>query len=191
LFQLEELDAKKKLDLKDKKITKDKEDAASVVALENEKRNALNLTGQALNAVGEILGKQTAAGKALGTATALINTFLGITEVLRNKTTLPEPFGSIQKIASVTALAAAGFSAVKGIMRTQVPGGGGGGGSVPAMTTPLNPALNMQGTQLNAASIAGIGNAAAGGINRAYVLEADITNTSERQFRLQRAARLG
>ena len=191
MFQLEELDAKRKLDLKDKKITKDKEDAASVVALENEKRNALNLTGQALNAVGEILGKQTAAGKALGTATALINTFLGITEVLRNKTTLPEPFGSIQKIASVTALAAAGFSAVKGIMRTQVPGGGGGGGSVPAMTTPLNPALNMQGTQLNAASIAGIGNAAAGGINRAYVLEADITNTSERQFRLQRAARLG
>lgn len=191
MFALEELDAKKKLDLKNKKITKDKEDAASVVALENEKRNALNLTGQALNAVGEILGKQTAAGKALGTATALINTFLGITEVLRNKTTLPEPFGSIQKIASVTALAAAGFSAVKGIMRTQVPGGGGGGGSVPAMTTPLNPALNMQGTQLNAASIAGIGNAAAGGINRAYVLEADITNTSERQFRLQRAARLG
>jgi len=191
MFQLEELDAKKKIDLKDKKIIKDKEDAASVVALENEKRNALNLTGQALNAVGEILGKQTAAGKALGTATALINTFLGITEVLRNKTTLPEPFGSIQKIASVTALAAAGFSAVKGIMRTQVPGGGGGGGSVPAMTTPLNPALNMQGTQLNAASIQGIGNAAAGGINRAYVLEADITNTSERQFRLQRAARLG
>jgi hypothetical protein len=191
MFALEELDAKKKLDLKDKKITKDKEDAASVVALENEKRNALNLTGQALNAVGEILGKQTAAGKALGTATALINTFLGITEVLRNKTVIPEPFGTIQKIASVTALAAAGFSAVKGIMRTQVPGGGGGGGSVPAMTTPLNPALNMQGTQLNAASIAGIGNAAAGGINRAYVLEADITNTSERQFRLQRAARLG
>jgi hypothetical protein len=59
------------------------------------------------------------------------------------------------------------------------------------MTTPLNPALNMQGTQLNAARIAGIGNAAAGGLNRAYVLEADITNTSERQFRLQRAARLG
>jgi hypothetical protein len=191
MFAVEELDSKKKLDLKDKKITKDKEDAASVLSLENEKRNALNLTGQALNAVGEILGKQTAAGKALGTATALINTFLGITEVLRNKTTLPEPFGSIQKIASVTALAAAGFSAVKGIMRTQVPGGGGGGGSVPAMTTPLNPALNMQGTQLNAASIQGIGNAAAGGINRAYVLEADINNTTERQFRLQRAARLG
>jgi hypothetical protein len=191
MFALEELDAKRKLDLKDKKITKDKEDAASVVALENEKRNALNLTGQALNAVGEILGKQTAAGKALGTATALINTFLGITEVLRNKTVIPEPFGTIQKIASVTALAAAGFSAVKGIMRTQVPGGGGGGGSVPAMSTPLNPALNMQGTQLNAASIAGIGNAAAGGINRAYVLEADINNSTERQFRLQRAARLG
>jgi hypothetical protein len=190
-WDMVELDAAKTIASKEKVITKEKKDAADVLALENEKRTALQLTGQALNAVGEILGKQTAAGKALGTATALINTFLGITEVLRNKTVIPEPFGTIQKIASVTALAAAGFSAVKGIMRTQVPGGGGGGGSVPSMSTPLNPALNMQGTQLNAASIQGIGNAAAGGVNRAFILEADITNTSERQFRLQRAARLG
>ena len=191
MFQLEEVDAKKKLDLKDKKITKDKEDAASVVALENEKRTSLQMTGQALNAVGEILGKQTAAGKALGTATALINTFLGITEIWRNKTVIPEPFGTIQKIAATTVAAASGFAAVKGIMRTQVPGGGGGGGSVPTMATPLNPSLNMQGTQLNQASIQGIGNAAAGGVNRAFILEADINNSNERQVRLQRAARLG
>ena len=191
MFQLEEVDAKKKLDLKDKKITKDKEDAASVVSLENEKRTALQMTGQALNAVGEILGKQTAAGKALGTATALINTFLGITEIWRNKTTIPEPFGTIQKIAATTVAAASGFAAVKGIMRTQVPGGGGGGGSVPSMSTPLNPSLNMSGTQLNANTIQGIGNAAAGGVNRAFILEADINNSNERQIRLQRAARLG
>ena len=76
-------------------------------------------------------------------------------------------------------------------MRTQVPGGGGGGGSVPTMATPLNPSLNMQGTQLNQASIQGIGNAAAGGVNRAFILEADINNSNERQVRLQRAARLG
>ena len=191
MFQLEELDAKRKLDLKDKKIAKDKEDAASVIALENEKRNALQMTGQALNAVGEILGKQTAAGKALGTATALINTFLGITEIWRNKTIIPEPFGTIQKIAATTVAAASGFAAVRGIMRTQVPGGGGGGGSVPSMATPLNPSLNMSGTQLNANTIQGIGNAAAGGVNRAFILEADINNSNERQVRLQRAARLG
>jgi hypothetical protein len=190
-WDMVELDAAKTIESKEKKITKEKKDAADVLALENEKRNALNLTGQALNAVGEILGKQTAAGKALGTATALINTFLGITEIWRNKTTIPEPFGTIQKLAATTVAAASGFAAVKGIMRTQVPGGGGGGGSVPSMSTPLNPALNMQGTQLNAASIQGIGNAAAGGVNRAYILEADINNTNERQFRLQRAARLG
>ena len=190
-WDMVELDAAKTIASKEKVITKEKKDAADVLALENEKRTALQLTGQALNAVGEILGKQTAAGKALGTATALINTFLGITEIWRNKTTIPEPFGTIQKIAATTVAAASGFAAVKGIMRTQVPGGGGGGGSVPSMSTPLNPALNMQGTQLNAASIQGIGNAAAGGVNRAYILEADINNTNERQFRLQRAARLG
>ena len=190
-WEVTEKDAAKTIESKEKVHTKNKKDAADVVALENEKRTALQMTGQALNAVGEILGKQTAAGKALGTATALINTFLGITEIWRNKTTIPEPFGTIQKIAATTVAAASGFAAVKGIMRTQVPGGGGGGGSVPSMSTPLNPSLNMQGTQLNAASIQGIGNAAAGGVNRSFILEADINNSNERQVRLQRAARLG
>jgi hypothetical protein len=46
-------------------------------------------------------------------------------------------------------------------------------------------------TSLNAASIQGIGNAAAGGVGRAYVLDSDIRNSDERQVRLQRAARLG
>lgn len=77
---------------------------------------------------------------------------------------------------------------------SQVKGGGSGVSvSAPSIATPspLNPSLAMQGTQLNAASIQGIGNAAAGGVNRAFILEADINNSNERQVRLQRAARLG
>ena len=189
--QRDEEDAQKLIDAKNKIAISEKKNSDDAISLENEKIKALYLTGEALNAVGDIVGKQTAAGKALGTATALINTFLGITEIWRNKTTIPEPFGTIQKIAATTVAAASGFAAVRGIMRTSVPGGGGGGGSVPSMTTasPISPV--QMGTQLNNASIQGIGNAAAGGVNRAYVLEADINNSNERQVRLQRAARLG
>ena len=177
--------------LKKKKL--DDEEAANVAMREQSKRDALKGTGEALNAVGEIVGKQTVAGKALGTATALINTFLGITEIWRNKTVIPEPFGTIAKVAATVTAAASGFAAVRGIMRTQVPGAGGGGagGSIPAMPTgaPVTPMGTS--TSLNAASIQGIGNAAAGGVGRAYVLDSDIRNSDERQVRLQRAARLG
>jgi hypothetical protein len=176
-----------------KKKKQDDEDAANVEKREQSKRDALKGTGEALNAIGEIVGKQTVAGKALGTATALINTFLGITEIWRNKTILPEPFGTISKVAATVTAAASGFAAVRGIMRTQVPGAGGGGagGSIPAM--PTNAPVTPMGTStsLNAASIQGIGNAAAGGVGRAYVLDSDIRNSDERQMRLQRAARLG
>jgi len=176
-----------------KKKKQDDEDAANVEIREQSKRDALKGTGEALNAVGEIVGRQTVAGKALGTATALINTFLGITEIWRNKTVLPEPFGTISKVAATVTAAASGFAAVRGIMRTQVPGGGGGSvQSVPSVSTataPLQP--QSLGMQLNSASIQGIGNAAAGGVNRAFVLDSDIKDNQERQARLQRAARLG
>lgn len=177
--------------LKKKKL--DDEDAANVSIREQSKLDALKNTGEALNAVGEILGKQTVAGKALGTATALINTFLGITEIWRNKTILPEPFGTISKVAATVTAAASGFAAVRGIMRTQVPGGGGGSGqSIPSVSTATAPIQPQSlGMQLNSASIQGIGNAAAGGVNRAFVLDTDIKDNQERQARLQRAARLG
>lgn len=183
----------KKLADRDKEIKKEKESADTVLFLEQSKRDALKGTGEAINAVGEILGKQTVAGKALGTATALINTFLGITEIWRNRTIIPEPFGTISKVAATVTAAASGFAAVRGIMRTQVPGGGGvGGQSIPSVSTataPLQP--QSLGMQLNSASIQGIGNAAAGGVNRAFVLDTDIKDNQERQARLQRAARLG
>lgn len=175
------------------KANKEKKDEeTTVLAVEQSKRDALNATGNTMGALADLVGKQTVAGKALAISQALINTYLGVTEVLRNKTILPEPFGTIQKVASVAGILASGFSAVKNITRTQVPGGGGGGASMPGVTSaaaPIQP--QMVGTQLNAASIQGIGNAAAGGVNRAFVLDRDINDSAERQSRLQRASRLG
>lgn len=187
-----EADAQKTLDLKDKQIVKEREAADAAKLFEQQKRDTYKMTGEALGALGDVVGKQTIAGKALAISQALINTYLGVTEVLKNKTVIPEPFGTIQKVASVATILAAGFSAVKNIGKTQIPGGGGGGASTPSMASisaPVSPQATA--TTLSSSTIQNIGNAAAGGVNRAYVLDSDIRNNDERNTRLQRAARLG
>lgn len=155
---------------------------------EKTKQDAYKASGDALVALGNVIGQQTIAGKALAIAQATMNTFQGITEIWRNKTTLPEPFGTIGKVAATVTAAASGFAAVRGIIRTQVAGGGGGGGAIPAMATPVLP--QQVSTTLSGQTIQNIGNAAAGGVARSYVLQEDIDNSQERQMRLQRAARL-
>lgn len=159
---------------------------------EDEKRKAYQMTGDALNALADIVGKQTAAGKALAVSQALINTFLGITEVLRNKTVIPEPFGTVQKIASIATIAASGFAAVKNIVKTQVPGGGGGGASanIPSAgaSAPITPgAQQAPTTTLDQRSINTISSVTA----RAYVVESDVSNSQERIRRINRAATFG
>jgi hypothetical protein len=155
---------------------------------ENAKRMALYATGDAINEIANIVGKQTAAGKVLAVAQALINTYLGITQVLANKTTLPEPAGTIQKVASVVAISAAGFNAVRNIGKTQVPGGGGGGNIPSNAAAPLLPQTPSVGvTRLDAQTVNNLGNKAV----RAYVLETDITDQQTRQRRIERAAVLG
>jgi hypothetical protein len=139
----------------------------------------------ATSALGAIVGEQTMAGKALGVASALINTYVGASEVIRAKSVLPEPFGTIQKIASVAAIIATGLKTVRTITAVQVPGGGGGSmPSMPSMSAPLMPQVST--TTLNQAQVNQIGNVAA----RAFVVESDVTGNQERIQRLNRAARI-
>ena len=139
----------------------------------------------ATSALGAIVGEQTMAGKALGVASALINTYVGASEVIRAKSVLPEPFGTIQKIASVAAIIATGLKTVRTITAVQVPGGGGGSmPSMPSMSAPLMPQAST--TTLNQAQVNQIGNVAA----RAFVVESDVTGNQERIQRLNRAARI-
>jgi hypothetical protein len=144
-----------------------------------------NIIGNAAATFSDILGKQTAAGKALGIASALINTYIGATEVLRAKTTIPEPFGTIQKVASVAAILATGFKSIKAITAVQVPGGGGGGAAPSAPPAP--PVLpQASSTTINQGQVNQIGNVAA----RAFVVESDVSGQQERIRRLNRAARI-
>jgi hypothetical protein len=148
--------------------------------------------GNTLSALSDVVGRETAAGKALAIAQATINTFLGITEVWKSKAVLPEPFNTATKIAATVTTAAGGFAAVRNIAKTKVPGAGGGGApAIPTMqtTAPLTPALSpaVQGQALNAQAINNLGNNAM----RAYVLNSDIQNNDQRNAYLQRNARIG
>ena len=143
--------------------------------------------GDALGALSELVGKQTAAGKALAIAQATINTWVGVTEVLRAESVLPEPFATIAKIANVAAIIASGLTAIKNIAKTPVPGGGAGGGGALSSSAPLQPAAPAQtNTLLNQQQLNQIGNASV----RAFVVESDVTNNQERIRRLNRQARI-
>ena len=137
-----------------------------------------------------VLGKDTVAGKAIGIATATINTYQGASEALKQKSTLPSPFDVIAKVANVTAIIATGLKTVKSIAGVQVPGGGGGGGggSVPSMNTiaPMSPQLPTAATtNISQQSINDIGNNAV----RAYVVESDVTSSQERITAIRQRAR--
>jgi hypothetical protein len=168
-----------------------------ITELETAHRKAqANEAADVLNKLSELVGKKTAAGKALGIAAALINTYQGASEALKQPSTLPSPFDVIAKIANVATVIATGIKTVKAITAVEVPGGGGSGqsASAPAITAPAAPIAPTQtSTSLDQGTINNIGNAAAGGVNgiRAYVVEQDSAEAAARAARLQGAAVLG
>ena len=78
--------------------------------------------------LGKILNKQGEENKALALSEAIINTYLGITQVWGGESVLPEPFATIQKVAATILVAGSGFKSVQGISNTPVRSGGGSGG---------------------------------------------------------------
>lgn len=158
----------------------------------NHKKDQVNEVATALVSLGTIVGKQTAIGKGLGIATALINTWQGASEALKQKSTLPSPFDVIAKIANVTAVVAAGLKTVREITKVNVPGGGGGGGSVgsaPSITAPAPVAPVQASTRIDQVSIDGINNNQRS--IRAHVVEEDNQQAAARARRLQAQSVLG
>ncbi len=144
-----------------------------------------------LQSASAIFGQQTVAGKGIAIAQALINTYSGATDALRAKSSLPSPFDVVAKVANVAAVLATGFKSIKAITSVQVPGASGGGGVSTPSIAAAAPILPQQtSTSLDSNTIQNIGNAAAGGVNRAYVVSSDIARDREREAQLNRAARL-
>jgi len=153
-----------------------------------EARVALAQTG--LNVIGEIFGRESAAGKAAAIASATIDTYKAFTNALAN-TPLPPPGPQIA--AGLTL--ASGFAQVRNILSTPVPNGFGGGGGAAAgrggAPTPTMPNVSILGgneamTQATR-SLAQFGKKP----TRAYVVSGEMTDNQALDRRIERNASFG
>ena len=119
--------------IKEKQTADARANAEAQVAIETKKFQAqqalLAATANALNALADIAGKNTTAGKALAVAASLINTYAAIAGQLRAFAGVPVPaYAIVQAVAT----GLVGFKAVADIIKTPVPAGGDTKGNTPA-----------------------------------------------------------
>lgn len=125
------------------KIKEEAKDATKKIDEEeyNTKRILLESISKSMEIASGVIGKETAVGKGLALASALMNTYQGITAGVK--------LGYPQAIPAVAMASITGFGAVKNILKTKVPGGGSGGGvSTPTgmqTPTPSMPNFNVIG----------------------------------------------
>lgn len=112
-------------------ILKDEE----LLAEDNLQKQKLALSADTMGQLSQLLGENSKAGKAFAIGQAVINSYLGFTDVLKTPTTIPEPFGSIQKAISAASILASGLQTVKKIASTKLPAGA-GDVSAPSATPP-------------------------------------------------------
>ena len=168
-------------------LTKQNADAEKLIDAEKLETKKAQITESmvAMSQLSDFVGRETAAGKALGIATATINTYQGASEALKQKSTLPSPFDVIAKVLNVATIIATGIKTVKSIASVQIPGRFGGGG-MPTMAAPMTPELPQAATtNLSRQTINDIGNQAV----RAYVIETDVTSNQERMAAIRQRAR--
>jgi hypothetical protein len=150
-------------------------------------------TASVLSRGADLLGKNTAAGKAMAIAAATINTYQGITAELATKTVTPFEIGL--KIANVAIIAATGFKAVKDIISVKVPGGGGGGaapsgGGMAGGAGATAPQFNVVGsTGVN--QLAGVMGAQQQTPVQAYVVANNVTTAQSLDRNIIQSATLG
>jgi len=153
----------------------------------------LDLTSQTLGGITALLGENSAAGKAAAIAQATINSYLGFTEVLKTPTTIPEPFGSIQKAISAAGILASGIKTVKEITSVKTPTGGGmkgsrGASSAPSLPSP--PSFNVVGSSPENQLAQTIGQDKKEPV-KAYVVSNDVTNAQSLERNIVEGASIG
>ena len=147
-----------------------------------------------MGAIANLLGKNSKAGKALAIGQALINTYLGITEVLSTKSTLPEPFATISRIGNIATVLATGMQSVKSIQSTnpQSPSGAasisprGNGGEA----SPQAPAFNVVGASVTNQLAEAIGEQTQQPV-QAFVVSNDVSTAQELDRNIIQGATIG
>jgi hypothetical protein len=139
----------------------------------------LQAVGQSLNMASDLVGKDTKAGKALGVASAAINTYQGIAAGVK--------LGYPAAIPAVAMAAATGFAAVKNILAVKVPGGS-GGASAPSVNTSAPTTMGAVPT-IGSSPVTALGTMMQNQPPlKAYVVESEVTGTQKRVADIERRA---
>ena len=176
---------KKYKDLADARTKVDEAEAQAKV------NNAKTIGGM-ISQLGDIIGKETAAGKAAAVASAAIDTYSAAWTAFKQAQKNPIAIlGPAYPYINAGLAVAAGLQNIRKIIAVKTPGPSSGGSmSVPSGGAPSIPAAPLppqaETTLLNQGQVNQIGNVAA----RAYVVESDVSGNQQRIQRLERAARI-
>jgi hypothetical protein len=158
----------------------DKQTAAGRIQIEKATQETkLAIISDALGAVADAVGRESAAGKAFAVAQAVMNTYSAANKAM---SAYPPPFSFIAAATTI----AAGLMNVKKIISTPLPataGGSNAGASVSAPVAPPTPQAMT--TNLSQSTINDIGNQAV----RAYVIESDVSSNQQRIAAIRQRAR--
>ena len=150
------------------------------------------VASQLLGTISDIVGKNTAAGKAAAIASATIDTYLSAQKAYASQLLPGDPTSPIRAAIAAGIAVVGGIKNVKSILAVKTPNGGGGGAaniSAPSLSgAPIAPPQpEAATTNISAQSINALGNQA----TRAYVIESDVTSSQQRIAAIQQRARFG
>lgn len=165
----------------DARIQLDKKEADA--KLENAARVSGLLAG-----VADLVGKNTAAGKATAIAATTIDTYLGAQKAYTSQLVPGDPSSPIRAALAAALAVAGGIKNIRAIAKTQVPGGKGGGASAPDVSASA---------PQTASAVPTVGNSPVTALGqvmnnqpplRAYVVESEVTGTQKRVADIERRA---
>ena len=165
----------------DARIELDKKEADA--KLENAARVSGLLAG-----VADLVGKNTAAGKATAIAATTIDTYLGAQKAYTSQLIPGDPSSPIRAALAAALAVAGGIKNIRAIAKTQVPGGKGGGASAPDVSASA---------PQTASAVPTVGNSPVTALGqvmnnqpplRAYVVESEVTGTQKRVADIERRA---
>lgn len=150
------------------------------------------VASQLLGTISDIVGKNTAAGKAAAIASATIDTYLSAQKAYASQLLPGDPTSPIRAAIAAGIAVVGGIKNVKSILAVKTPNGGGGGAaniSAPSLSgAPIAPPQPQAATtNISTQSINALGNQA----TRAYVVESDVTSNQQRIAAIQQRARFG
>lgn len=152
----------------------------TIAELEKEKKlSAMSATASLMGNITNLIGKETAVGKAIAVAQATIDTYVGAQRAYTGMLKVPIVGTTLAPVAFGVAVAA-GMKNVKDILKVKIPKAGSGGGSsaisAPSISAPKIPSTLTAVRNVQTESEVSLQKEPI----RAYVVESDISKTSDR-----------